>query len=257
MCSMPASLHSQLSPKLCSAAAPERRSTLEMALLEALLDLIDRCSSGSGSLHGNEAFLAQARQVLSSLQEFTAARDGSALEKEGVGYLSLENKALQSRLTEQHQQYAAAVTKVTTELNNTKRELDTLRQHLDNSLEENDNLKSLLYNVKQEVKHADTSGALSLQITGLQTSMKQLSGEVMELKQHVAHYDKIQELTQMLQESHSSLVSTNEHLLQELSRARAQHRAEVEQMHWSFQELKKTTALAPHRSSRLGGRQSC
>ncbi|XP_006227863.1 centrosomal protein of 72 kDa isoform X2 [Rattus norvegicus] len=246
-----------LSPKLCSAAAPERRSTLEMALLEALLDLIDRCSSGSGSLHGNEAFLAQARQVLSSLQEFTAARDGSALEKEGVGYLSLENKALQSRLTEQHQQYAAAVTKVTTELNNTKRELDTLRQHLDNSLEENDNLKSLLYNVKQEVKHADTSGALSLQITGLQTSMKQLSGEVMELKQHVAHYDKIQELTQMLQESHSSLVSTNEHLLQELSRARAQHRAEVEQMHWSFQELKKTTALAPHRSSRLGGRQSC
>lgn len=60
---------------------------------------------------------------MSSLQEFTAARDGSALEKEGVGYLSLENKALQSRLTEQHQQYAAAVTKVTTELNNTKREL--------------------------------------------------------------------------------------------------------------------------------------
>lgn len=35
--------------------------------------------------------------------------------------------------------------------------------------------------------------------------MKQLSGEVMELKQHVAHYDKIQELTQMLQESHRSL----------------------------------------------------
>lgn len=57
--------------------------------------------------------------------------------------------------------------------------------------------------------------------------------------------------------SSSSLVSTNEHLLQELSRARAQHRAEVEQMHWSFQELKKTTALTPHHSSRLGGRQSC
>jgi hypothetical protein len=38
---------------------PERRSTLEVALLEALLDLIDRCSSGSGSLHGNEAFLGE------------------------------------------------------------------------------------------------------------------------------------------------------------------------------------------------------
>ena len=43
---------------------PERRSTLEVALLEALLDLIDRCSSGSGSLHGNEAFLGKSWQHL-------------------------------------------------------------------------------------------------------------------------------------------------------------------------------------------------
>lgn len=44
-----------------------------------------------------------------------------------------------------------------------------------------------------------------LSFSGLQASMKQLSGEVVELKQHVEHYDKIQELTQMLQESHRSL----------------------------------------------------
>lgn len=85
--------------------------------------------------------------------------------------------------------------------------------------------------------------------------MKRLSDEVVELKQHLEHYDQIQELTRMLQESHSSLVSTNEHLLEELSQARAQHRAEVEQMHWSFQELKKTMALFPQRTA--GGRQSC
>ncbi|XP_052598843.1 centrosomal protein of 72 kDa isoform X1 [Peromyscus californicus insignis] len=246
-----------LSPKLGVATVPEQRPALEVALLEALLDLIDRCSSGSGSLHGNEAFLAQARHVLSSLQDFTAARDSSALEKEEISYLSLENKSLQSRLAEQQQQYTAAVSKVTAELNSSRKELDTLRQHLDKSLEENSNLKSLLFSVKKEVKNSDTSTALTLQITGLQASMKQLSGEVVELKQHLEHYDKIQELTQMLQESHSSLVSTNEHLLQELSRMRAQHRAEVEQMHWSFQEFKKTAALFPHHSSRLGGRQSC
>lgn len=46
--------------------------------------------------------------------------------------------------------------------------------------------------------------------------------------------------------SSSSLVSTNEHLLQELSRVRAQHEVEVEQLHWSYQELKKTLALFPH-----------
>lgn len=32
--------------------------------------------------------------------------------------------------------------------------------------------------------------------------MKRLSGEIVELKQHLEHYDKVQELTQMLQESH-------------------------------------------------------
>ncbi|KAL1783068.1 centrosomal protein of 72 kDa isoform X3 [Sigmodon hispidus] len=112
-----------LSPKLCSAAVPERRPGLEVALLEALLDLVDRCSSGSGSLHGNEAFLAQARHVLTSLQEFTASRDSSALEKEGISYLSLENKSLQSRLAEQQQQYTATVNKVTAELNSSRREL--------------------------------------------------------------------------------------------------------------------------------------
>ncbi|OBS77643.1 hypothetical protein A6R68_19968, partial [Neotoma lepida] len=197
--------HSQMSPKLSLAAVPERRPALEVALLEALLDLIDRCSSGSGSLHGNEAFLAQARHVLSSLQEFTAAQDSSALEKEGISYLSLENKSLQNRLTEQQQQYTAAVNKATAQLNHSRRELDTLRQHLDKSLEENSNLKSLLLSMKKEVKNSDTSTALTLQITGLQESMKQLSGEVVELKQHLEHYDKIQELTQMLQESHRSM----------------------------------------------------
>lgn len=53
--------------------------------------------------------------------------------------------------------------------------------------------------------------------------------------------------------SSSSLVSTNEHLLQELSQVRAQHKAEVEQLHWSYKELKKTLALFPPGSASLGG----
>ncbi|XP_006745223.1 centrosomal protein of 72 kDa-like [Leptonychotes weddellii] len=107
--------------------------------------------------------------------------------------------------------------------------------------------------MKKEAKNADTAATLNVQITGLQTSVKRLSGEIVELKQHLEHYDKIQELTQMLQESHSSLVSTNEHLLQELSQVRAQHKAEVEQLNWSYKELKKTLALFPHSSASLSG----
>nr|XP_005556584.1 PREDICTED: centrosomal protein of 72 kDa isoform X2 [Macaca fascicularis] len=238
-------------------ALPGKKATLQAALLETLLDLVDRSWGGCRSLHSNEAFLTQARHILSSVEEFTAAQDGSATVGADVGSLALESKSLQSRLAEQQQRHAREMSEVTAELQRTRQELDDLRQHLDKSLEENSSLKSLLLSMKKEVKSADTAATLNLQIAGLQTSVKRLCGEIVELKQHLEHYDKIQELTQMLQESHSSLVSTNEHLLQELSQVRAQHRAEVEQMHWSYQELKKTMALFPHSSTSQGGCQAC
>ncbi|XP_055101966.1 centrosomal protein of 72 kDa isoform X5 [Symphalangus syndactylus] len=235
----------------------EKKTALQAALLEALLDLVDRSWGSCRSLHSNEAFLAQARHILSSVEEFTAAQDSSAMVSEDVGSLALESKSLQSRLAEQQQRHAREMSEVTAELHRTHKELDDLRQHLDKSLEENSSLKSVLLSMKKEVKNADTAATLNLQIAGLQTSVTRLCGEIMELKQHLEHYDKIQELTQMLQESHSSLVSTNEHLLQELSQVRAQHRAEVEQMHWSYQELKKTMGLFPHSSASQGGCQAC
>ncbi|XP_036135470.1 centrosomal protein of 72 kDa [Molossus molossus] len=243
----------EMSPKLHSAMPPGKKATLEMALLEALLDLVDRYWSGCKSLHSNEVFLAQARHILSSVQDFTAAQDNSTLVNEEIGYLTLENKSLQNHLVEQQQQFSEKMSEVVSELNNTQKEMDDLRQRLDKSLEENSSLKSLLSSMKKEVKNSDASAALNLQITGLQTNLKRLSNEIVELKQHLEHYDKVQELTQMLQESHSSLVSTNEHLLQELGQVRAQHRAEVEQLHWSYKELKKTMALFPLSSTRPGG----
>lgn len=48
------------------------------------------------------------------------------------------------------------------------------------------------------------TGHTLLCTTGLQTSVKRLSEEVVELKQHLERYDQIQELTRMLQESHRS-----------------------------------------------------
>ncbi|KAM5331395.1 centrosomal protein of 72 kDa [Glossophaga mutica] len=242
----------EVSPKLHSAAPPGKKATLEETFLDALLDLVDRYWNGCKSLHSNEMFLAQAGHILSSVQDFTATRDSSTILNEEISYLTLENKSLQKHLLEQQQQYSEKITEVVSELNNTHKEMDDLRQHLDKSLEENSSLKALLSSMKKEVKNAEASAALNLQIGGLQTNVKRLSGEIVELKQHLEHYDKVQELTQMLQESHSSLVSTNEHLLQELGQVRAQHRAEVEQLHWSYKELKKTMALFPLSSARLG-----
>ncbi|XP_055991066.1 centrosomal protein of 72 kDa [Sorex fumeus] len=208
---------------------------LQGALLEALLDLVDRHWTGCHSLHSDKAFLAQAQQVLASAHELAAPLDSSPMDQELDGDF----------LAEQQQLHNLKLATVVAELSSTRKERDDLKQHLDRSLEENTSLKSLLFNMKKEVKNAEASATLNLQITGLQTSVRRLSGELVELKQHLEHYDKIQELIQMLQESHSSLVSTNEHLLQELAQARAQHQAEVEQLHWSYKELKKTLALFP------------
>nr|KAF6440096.1 centrosomal protein 72 [Rousettus aegyptiacus] len=174
---------------------------------------------------------------------------------EEIRYLALENKSLQNRLADQQQQYSLKIHEVLSDLDSARKEMDDLRQQLDRSSEENNNLKSLLFSMKKEAQSTDSSAALSSQIPGLQSSVQRLSAEIGELKQHLEHYDKIQELTRMLQESHSSLVSTNEHLLRELGQARAQHRAEVEQLHWSYKELKKTMALSlsPQGSARPGG----
>ncbi|GAB5567411.1 centrosomal protein of 72 kDa isoform X2 [Prionailurus iriomotensis] len=279
----------EVSPaKLYSAPPPGKKAGLEVVLLEALLDLVDRYWGGCKSLHGNEVFRgaicllgsepctlldpphwpspslphcmehpdallkrlgtsmrSQARQILSSMQEFTAAQDISAAVSEEISFLTLEKRSLQKLLAEQQQQYSMRMSEVASELSNTRKEMGDLRQHLDKSLEENSSLKALLFSLKKEVKNADTAATLNLQITGLETSVKRLSGEIVELKQHLEHYDKVWELTQMLQESHSSLVGTNEHLLQELSQARARHKAEVEQLHWSYKELKKTLGPFP------------
>ncbi|XP_010601474.1 centrosomal protein of 72 kDa isoform X4 [Fukomys damarensis] len=196
-------LSSQKPPSTSHLAAPTgKRAPLEVVLLEALLDLVDKHWSGCRSLHRNEMFLAQARHVLSSVQELAAAQGSAAPGDVEVSYLALENQSLHTQLSEQQQQYTATMSKVTAELSSTQQEMDTLRQCLDRSLEENNSLKSLVFNMKKEVKNGEMSAALNVQISGLQTSVQQLCGEVVELKQHLEHYDKIQELTQMLQESH-------------------------------------------------------
>uniref|UniRef100_A0A8C0D7Z0 Centrosomal protein of 72 kDa n=1 Tax=Balaenoptera musculus TaxID=9771 RepID=A0A8C0D7Z0_BALMU len=219
----------QVCPKLHLAVPPGKKAALEVAL-HSLVE--DRHWGGCRPWRSSEAFLVtQARHILSSVRDS----------------LTMENKSLQSRLGELEQQYSVKMSEVVSELSDTRREMDHLRQHLDRTLEESSSLKSLLFSVKKEVRNTDTPSTLNLQITGLQTSVERLSGEIVELKQHLEHYDQIHELTQMLQESHRSLVSTNEHLLRELGRARAQHQAEAEQLRWSYRQLKKTTAPVPSR----------
>ncbi|XP_065254457.1 centrosomal protein of 72 kDa [Emys orbicularis] len=220
----------------------------EATPMEHLLDLVDKYWNGYKSLHCNEKFLSQAGPVLSAMQKSAPAdqQKDSATMCQEVNNLLLEKRALQSHLSEQDQQYNIKINSLMSELSNSQKDMDILKQRLDQLLEENTNLKAHLLNVEQNVKNADRSSSLHLQLTDLQNENQQLRSENINLKQRLQHYDQIQELTEMLQESHRTLVSTNEHLLQELAETCTRHRTEVEQLHWSYNQLKKTMDKHPH-----------
>ncbi|XP_060047057.1 centrosomal protein of 72 kDa isoform X6 [Erinaceus europaeus] len=186
----------QVSPR------PGRKEAPGTELPEMLLGLLD------GHWGDDEAFQAQAQHVLSSLREPAASEDQSSVLTEKLNYLTLENKSLQSLLAEQQQRHREEMGQVQAELSNTRKELEDLRRRLDRALGDNDSLKSLLSSLK-EARSSDAA-ALQPQIAGLQSSVKRLTEEVVELRQHLGQYDKVQELVHMLQDSHSSLVGTNE-----------------------------------------------
>ena len=64
-------------------------------------------------------------------------------------------------------------------------------------------------------------------------------------QQQLEAFSQLQEVTSMLQESHRALVTTNDHLLQELEEGKERHTIEIRQMSWSYEQLKKTCDLLP------------
>ncbi|XP_047586706.1 centrosomal protein of 72 kDa isoform X6 [Lutra lutra] len=109
-------------PKLYSAVPPGKKAALEVALLEALLDLVDRYWSGCKSLHGNEVFRAQARHILSSVQAFTATQESSTSASEEMSFLTLENKPLQQRLAEP-QRYRVKMGELASDLSEARKQV--------------------------------------------------------------------------------------------------------------------------------------
>eukprot|EP00069_Balaena_mysticetus_P006485 bmy_05104T0 len=192
----------QVCPKLHLAVPPGKKATLEVALL-GLVE--DRRWGGCRPRRSSDAFLLGQDTFCHLSESLQPLRTVQQRVNEEISSLTVENKSLQSRLAELQQPRSVTMSDVVSELSDTRKEMDHLRQHLDRTLEESSSLKSLLFSVIKEVRNADAPSTLNLQITGLQTSVKQLSGEIVELKQHLEHYDRIHELTQMLQESHRCL----------------------------------------------------
>ncbi|XP_053117357.1 centrosomal protein of 72 kDa isoform X2 [Hemicordylus capensis] len=213
----------------------------EATPIDHLLDLVDKYWNGYRSLHCNKAFLSQAEAVLSAIQKSvpTDQQKDSPLHQE-LNNLLLEKKVLQAQLSEQAEKYSAKINSLVSELDSTKKDMDVLRQHLDRLLEENAVLKA--YHSKAE---QNGQNAAQPKIIELQNQNQLLTNTNLNLEQRLQHFDKMQELTAMLQESHRTLVSTNQHLLQELDETHSRHKAEVEQLHWNYAQLKKITDTLP------------
>ncbi|KAK2147885.1 hypothetical protein LSH36_531g01063 [Paralvinella palmiformis] len=108
-------------------------------------------------------------------------------------------------------------------------ELARLKQKLQETQEENRRLRER---------------SLAMMEGTIERDNERLRNELISLNIRLKQASQMQELAAMLQESHKSLVQTNDHLLRELEETRQRHAAEVKQLHWSYDQLKKHVSLS-------------
>ncbi|XP_008111202.2 centrosomal protein of 72 kDa isoform X1 [Anolis carolinensis] len=225
----------------------------DAAAMEHLLDLVDKYWNGRKSLHCNHQFLSQAETVFSEVQKSvpTEHQKKSPLEDQNLNNLLLEKKTLEKNLSQQQEDYSDQINNLKADLDNYKKEMEVLKQHLDKLLKENAALKVQNSIIEQNIQKTDTATPEPLQISKLENQNQLLTDENASLKERLQHINKMQELTEMLQESHRTLVSTNERLLKELDETRLRHKAEVEQLRWNYNHLKKTGDTPPSNASNV------
>ncbi|MBN3274949.1 CEP72 protein, partial [Polyodon spathula] len=220
------------------ASVPVMKKHVAPALLESLLDQVDKYWNGKRSLHCNEKFLTKAVQILAAMW-VAEEPDHSRFEDE-MNKLKEEKEALHIQKDRQEQSALLEIQALNAQLSQTQKETETLGRHLKLTMEKNKSMENQLTNMEQKLLNAKGPNPSEFQIFEMQSHNQQLKMEIESLKQQLQHFGRIQELTEMLQESHRTLVSTNEHLLAELEETRSRHRTEVQQLHWSYNELKKT-----------------
>ncbi|XP_071796532.1 centrosomal protein of 72 kDa-like isoform X1 [Asterias amurensis] len=210
-----------------SAATPSGEKVDLNLFLDNFLSLVDRYWNGTKSLHRHGKFQTQAHTLLSTLMN-EAMVNVSQPQRQDVSRESV-----------------AEIAKLRQALQATQDQLENQRNQLDAALADREQLQSNLEAVQSERLPSDRSVDSQRTDRGLRTGVlerdvERLSRENEGLKLGVKHLSQLQELATMLQESHKSLVNTNDHLLQELDETKQRHLEEVKQLHWSYGELKRT-----------------
>ncbi|XP_048465898.1 centrosomal protein of 72 kDa [Rhincodon typus] len=237
------SMSTDLLPNECGAVGAKISNP---NLMDNFLDLVDRYWNGFKSLHCNENFLKQARRMMCDIQQQVALENQPKETKklqEGINDLKAKNETLENCLCQQKQQYTEEFQKLSVQLSQAQRDMEMLKDCLGQTLDEKNHLQNHL--IKLEQKALNTSSSKNQQVEELQNHNQKLQCEIDNLKHKAQCYTKVQDLVDKLQESHRVLVCTNEHLLRELNETRARHKAEVDQLHWSYIQLKKTMEPSP------------
>ncbi|KAK1161880.1 leucine-rich repeat-containing protein 36-like [Acipenser oxyrinchus oxyrinchus] len=209
--------HSQSPPSSSSQSISDISSVLKQ-----LLDLVDRYWNGSKSLHLNRRFLTPAHDLLAGLTTSSASADSLQRSKAPTGR-GVDSAELQQ---------------VNWQLMQTQEDQESLKRKVSQLLEENSTLQT-------QVPKTDTKTAASQTIDDLQQSIERLSLQVESLNQQMKQFRKFEEAVTMLQESHRSLVSTNDCLLQQLNKAGSRLPSELGQSSLASENTRAANGPSP------------
>uniref|UniRef100_A0A3P9KX92 Centrosomal protein 72 n=1 Tax=Oryzias latipes TaxID=8090 RepID=A0A3P9KX92_ORYLA len=197
------------STNLQQQAGRKKRGTYRKPL-EMLLNLVDKHWRGERSLHHNNNFLSQAVQILSMMESDISSREAE------VRTLRQDVDTLRIQAVAREEEHETEVRKLSAQLEETRRTEGKLNEQLRIVLEENVTLQKQLIKLERQYLKSMIRSSPMTQIREAQTEVEELKKDIEGLRRKVHEAEKIQDLSNMLQESHKSLVATNQCLLAEL-----------------------------------------
>ncbi|CAC5375297.1 unnamed protein product [Mytilus coruscus] len=219
-----------------------------------MCDLVDRYWNGTKSLHKNPKYKGFAYTLIQNLGKKFG--DDSTREKryvdEQLNRLEEENYRLRKQSNDTKATLADSTfneTQMRTQLRKAQTDVDQLKEHLKKIVAENRDLQKKLNETGNEGSAVNSMSSVNqTHLDELQRQNDVLKNEIQLLQIRLKQHGQLQDLASMLQDSHKSLVTTNDHLLKELNDTKQRHNNEVQQLNWSYNQLKKSMNLLSSRN---------
>ncbi|GAB1600066.1 centrosomal protein of 72 kDa-like [Argonauta hians] len=180
-------------------------ATIDRLLLK-IMDLVDKYWNGAQSLHRNMKFKSIAKSFIE--KHWAQNQEGS------LSLPQFSSNKLKADFTD----------KV------------SLKTQLEQCLEENKKLRNDL----QDLMVNKSKQSTEVSATDLEGKNVELENNVKRLQLKLEQGHQVHTLADMLQDSHKSLIQTNQHLLQELEESKHRHQKEVQQLQWNYDQLRQT-----------------